>query len=107
MSFSGQEERDRKRVISIPDARELSERDYFREDALDDVAALVGRRMVEKHGEPQFGENTLRIRMGADCCMTVSKEGMTWWLKPYTLYCGAMGVVNVTIPWSDLKSFSK
>ena len=83
----------------------LTERDYFREDALDELAALVGRRMVEKHGEPQFGEKNPRIRKGADCWLTVSKEGMTWWLNPYTLFCGAKGVADVTIPWSDLEPF--
>lgn len=94
-------------IISIPDGRELTERDYFREDALEDVAALVGRRMVEKYGEPQFGEKNPSIRKGANCCMTVSRDGMTWWVEPYALYSGATGVTNATIPWSDLKPFSK
>lgn len=92
-------------IVSIPDGEILTERDYFREDALEKLSELVGKRMSLKYDE--CVDDPPKVRSGKDCWITLSEQGMTWWLRPYTVFCGAVGVANVTIPWNELELFKK
>ncbi len=92
-------------VVSIPDGGILTERDYFREDALEKLSELVGKRMTLKYDE--CVEDPPKVRSGEDCWITLSEEGMTWWLRPYVVFCGAVGVANVTITWNELEQFKR
>ena len=91
-------------IVSIPDGVVLTERDYFREDALEDVAVLVGKRMVETNGGDLT--NPPKVRTGKDCWLTLSEEGMTWWLAPGALF-HRDGGTDVTIPWDELEPFAR
>ena len=90
-------------ILSIPDGLVLKESDYFQEDKLEELAELVGKRMLEKYGEQR--EEIPKLNSGKGCWLTLSEEGMTWSLEPYSLFCGAIGVAQVTIPWNDLQPF--
>lgn len=95
-------------VLSIPDGKILHERDYFRADALDTVAGLVARQLEKKYSPDEV--LTKKARVAADdssCWITLSDQGMTWWIAPYAIFCGATGVAHVTIPWSELEPFAK
>lgn len=94
-------------VVSIPDGVVLTEHDYFREDTLDELATLVGKRLDEENNGDSFAMNgsTPKVRTGEDCWLTVSEEGMTWWCAPYSFFGGVCGVTNVTIPWDELEPF--
>ena len=86
-------------IVSIPDGMVLTERDYFREDALEEVAALVGKRMVEAYGEPYAKDP--KVRTDEDCWLTLSEEGMTWWARQ------VHDSIEVTIPWEELEPFAR
>ncbi|MBR6470886.1 MAG: hypothetical protein IKS83_03745 [Victivallales bacterium] len=97
-------------VVSLPDGKILTERDYFREDALDELAALVGKRLDQKYDGRSFAMlngNTPKVRTGEDCWLTLSEEGMTWWVAPYSFFPGAVGVASVTMPWDELEPFAR
>ncbi len=94
-------------IVSIPDGAILTEHDYFREESLDGLAELVAKRFVQKYGDVMSWEEDNKVRTGKHCWLTLSEQGMTWWVAPYSLFCGAVGVANVTIPWDDLKPFAR
>ena len=90
-------------IVSIPDGVVLTEHDYFREDALEEVAALVGKRLVEPY---DWDLTPPKVRTGEDCWLTLSEEGMTWWLAPGALFYRDGGT-DVTIPWDELEPFAR
>lgn len=94
-------------IVSIPDGTLLNEHDYFREDVLDTLAEMVGQRLLQKYEEEVAFKQAPKVRSGEDCWLTLSADGMTWWIRPYSLFCGAVGVTNVTIPWEELEPFSR
>ena len=92
-------------IVIIPDGRILTERDYFKEDALEALSELVGKRLSLKYDERV--EDPPKVRSGEDWWITLSEQGMTWWLRPYAVFCRAVGVANVTIPWNELEPFKR
>lgn len=98
-------------VFSLPDGRELDERDYFREDAMGEVFALVISRLFRDNKltvADTIEKDMSKIKYGpGDLCMNVSAKGMTWWVSAYDIFPGCFGVTTVTIPWQDLLKYLK
>ena len=94
-------------VVSIPDGKILNEHDYFKEDALECLYKFVGNRFEQKYGaKRRFGgvHSEYFSDSFCGCCISVSEEGMTWWIAPYIIYAN---ILSVTIPWSELEPFAR
>ena len=35
----------------------------------------------------------------------IEPAGIRWYIPPYSVFCGAAGVVDTLVPWDDLKPF--
>jgi hypothetical protein len=90
--------------FSIVHGRVLTERDYFRPSELSKVFALVGKEFLRKYGPETEAKYDPSFLYRA---LSVSEQGMTWWIRPYTMYCGAVGSADVTIPWEKLAPYAR
>jgi len=98
-------------VYSLPDGRAFDERDYFRADRMADLFELVLDRLFRDNkltiaDTLERDRAKIRLKPG-ELSMSVSQEGVTWWVSAYHIFPGCYGVTHVTLPWKDLYRFLK
>ena len=94
-------------VFDMTTGEIVTEEDLFAEGYEDGVAALLAASLetylaeAEEDAEMMFSEPTPNGNFG------VSEEGVTWTFNPYEIASYALGVIDLTVSWADLKPWLK
>ena len=85
----------------------VPEEAFFADGYIEPVAALLKAHLPEAL---EGDEEALADVFGADSLAPnglyeVTKDGVTWYYQPYDIAPYYLGVISITIPWSELKPY--
>ena len=85
----------------------VPEEAFFADDYREPVAALLKAHLPEALEDD---EDALADVFGADTLAPnglyeVTKDGVTWYFQPYDIAPYYLGVISISVPWSELKPY--
>ena len=94
-------------VFDMTTGEIVREEDLFAEGYEEGVAALLATSLekylaeAEEDADMMFGEPVPNGNFG------VSEEGVTWTFNPYEIAPYALGIIDLSVSWADLKPYLK
>ena len=101
------------RTFSIPDGREMTVDDYFDRGKMNELSALVWRRLLESvfpfddETRKGMGHRDINLRDRNLIFMRVMSGGICFYFAPYSIFSGADGVTKAFLKWGELSKFRK
>lgn len=94
-------------VFDLTTGETVSEADLFAEGWQDGVSALLKTALDAFLAAQEEGEDLVFGAPAPNGNFSVSEEGVTWTYNPYEIAPYAMGAIELTVRWSDLKTYLK
>ena len=94
-------------VFDLTTGETVSEADLFAEGWQDGVSALLKTALDAFLAAQEEGEDLVFGAPAPNGNFSVSEEGVTWTYKPYEIAPYAMGAIELTVRWTDLKPYLK
>ncbi len=94
-------------VFDLTTGETVSEADLFAEGWQDGVSALLKTALDAFLAAQEEGEDLVFGAPAPNGNFSVSEEGVTWTYNPYEIAPYALGAVELTVRWSDLKTYLK
>ena len=94
-------------VFDLTTGETVSEADLFAEGWQDGVSALLKTALDAFLEAQEEGEDLIFGAPAPNGNFSVSEEGVTWIYNPYEIAPYAMGSVELSVRWSDLKPYLK
>ena len=94
-------------VFDLTTGETVSEADLFAEGWQDGVSALLKTALDAFLAAQEEGEDLVFGAPAPNGNFSVSEEGVTWTYNPYEIAPYAMGAIELTVSWSDLKPYLK
>ena len=90
-------------VLSKETGEVVDEADFFVEDYLSPVSDLLQERLKGVFDDPDEYDGLFVKEIEPNGNFEVGKAGVTYYYQPYEIGAFYLGVIPVTLPWSDLK----
>lgn len=94
-------------VFDLTTGETVSEADLFAEGWQDGVSALLKTALDAFLAAQEEGEDLVFGAPAPNGNFSVSEEGVTWTYNPYEIAPYSMGAIELTVRWSDLKTYLK
>ena len=94
-------------VFDLTTGETVSEADLFAEGWQDGVSALLKTALDAFLAAQEEGEDLVFGAPAPNGNFSVSEEGVTWTYNPYEIAPYSMGAIELTVSWSDLKTYLK
>ena len=94
-------------VFDLTTGETVSEADLFAEGWQDGVSALLKTALDAFLAAQEEGEDLVFGAPAPNGNFSVSEDGVTWTYNPYEIAPYAMGAIELTVRWTDLKSYLK
>lgn len=94
-------------VFDLTTGETVSEADLFAEGWQDGVSALLKTALDAFLAAQEEGEDLVFGAPAPNGNFSVSEDGVTWTYNPYEIAPYAMGAIELTVRWSDLKTYLK
>ncbi|MDX9795049.1 MAG: RsiV family protein [Kiritimatiellia bacterium] len=99
------------RVFSLNTGKLISEHDLFDPENYDPLNRHIVAKAVKEKNTSTMPEEVSAYRdvmsrgLFDDGNFMIEPGGIRWHIPPYSVFCGADGVVDTLVPWDDLKPF--
>ncbi len=99
------------RVFSLNTGKLLSEHDFFDTEKYAQLNRhIVDKACKEQNSPPLPPEMAPYSKVMSDGLFEngnfmIEPGGIRWYIPPYSVFCGAAGVVDTIVPWDNLKPF--
>ena len=94
-------------VFDLTTGETVSESDLFGEGYQEGVSVLLKTALDAFLAAQEEGEDLVFGAPEPNGNFSVSEEGVTWTYNPYEIAPYAMGAIELTVSWSDLKPYLK
>ena len=94
-------------VFDLTTGETVSEADLFAEGWQDGVSALLKTALDAFLAAQEEGEDLVFGAPAPNGNFSVSEDGVTWTYNPYEIAPYAMGAIELTVRWTDLKPYLK
>lgn len=94
-------------VFDLTTGETVSEANLFAEGWQDGVSALLKTALDAFLAAQEEGEDLVFGAPAPNGNFSVSEEGVTWTYNPYEIAPYSMGAIELTVRWSDLKTYLK
>lgn len=94
-------------VFDLTTGETVSEADLFAEGYQEGVSALLKTALDAFLEAQEEGEDLVFGAPEPNGNFSVSEEGVTWTYNPYEIAPYALGAIELTVSWSDLKPYLK
>ena len=94
-------------VFDLTTGETVSESDLFGEGYQEGVSVLLKTALDAFLAAQEEGEDLVFGAPAPNGNFSVSEEGVTWTYNPYEIAPYAMGAIELTVRWSDLKTYLK
>lgn len=94
-------------VFDLTTGETVSEADLFAEGYQEGVSALLKTALDAFLEAQEEGEDLVFGAPAPNGNFSVSEEGVTWTYNPYEIAPYALGAIELTVSWSDLKPYLK
>lgn len=94
-------------VFDLTTGETVSEADLFAEGWQDGVSALLKTALDAFLAAQEEGEDLVFGAPAPNGNFSVSEDGVTWTYNPYEIAPYSMGAIELTVRWSDLKTYLK
>ena len=85
----------------------VPEEEFFADGYRDPVAALIQAHLPEalENNEEDLAALFEPSLVGPNSLYELTADGVTWYYQPYDIAPYYLGVISVTVPWKELKSY--